>query len=152
MDAIYQLWGLTEANTDWDLLLWQLDRLQNRRPARAVVCGLFAPKEVYTRIIASVRKDGAAVYLWLPVFSELDDLADFDPLIDWQGRDFLADKGIKDFHFRCPASPRNREVFFADSLKHLQAGHLTAFSWTGSAIPLSNSGCPACWDAFAPIA
>ena len=151
MDAIYQLWGLTEAHADWEQLLRKLNRLQDRHPAKAVVCGLFAPKDVYSRIIARARKDGTAVYLWLPAFSELDDLATFDPLIDWQGRDFLgADKAIRDFRFRCPSSARNREIFLADSLRHLQAGDFDGVFLDRIRFPSFQFGLPGVLGCFCP--
>ena len=122
MDIIDQLWDLPPANPDWGHLLRQLNRLQDRHPAKAVVCGLYAPKDVYSRIIARARKDGTAVYLWLPVFSELDEHTSFDPLIDWRGNAFLDGREPMLFRFRCPESPRNRQLFFQDSLERLQAG------------------------------
>ncbi len=123
MDVIYQLWGLTSKNADWDHLIRQLNRLQDRHPAKAVVCGIHAPKDVYSRIISRARNDGTKVYLWLPAFSELDDLARFDPLVDWEGNAFLEGRQIRDFRFRCPESSHNRNVFFEASLKELQAGN-----------------------------
>ncbi len=122
MDVIYQLWGLTSKNADWEHLIRQLNRLQDRHPAKAVVCGIHAPKDVYSRIISRARHDGTKVYLWLPAFSELDDLAHFDPLVDWEGNAFLEGRKIRDFRFRCPESNHNRSVFFEASLKELQAG------------------------------
>ena len=57
MDVIYQLWGLTSKNADWEHLIRQLNRLQDRHPAKAVVCGIHAPKDVYSRIISRARKE-----------------------------------------------------------------------------------------------
>ena len=122
MNAIYQLWGISSANPDWERLVRKVNTLQDRYPAKALVCGLFAPRDVYRRIIRRAHQDGAAVYLWLPVFSELDDMADFDPLIDWRENAFLSDKSIDGFRFRCPGSAHNREAFLEASLKYLQAG------------------------------
>ena len=122
MNTIYQLWGIPSPQTDWDGLLRKVDLLQDRHPADALVCGIQAPKDAYTRIIRRARQDGTQVYLWLPVFSELDELAVFDPLVDWRGNAFLSNRELDGFRFRCPGSSRNREIFFHDSLDWLQAG------------------------------
>ena len=122
MNTIYQLWGIPAADTNWDQLLEKVNRLQDRHPAKALVCGIGAPEDVYARIVRRARQDGAETYLWLPVFSELDDLAAFEPLVDWQGNAFLSGSGINEFRFRCPGSGFNREAFLTDSLIRLRAG------------------------------
>ncbi|MBQ7183259.1 MAG: hypothetical protein IJR97_04670 [Clostridia bacterium] len=123
MKVIYQLWGLISKEQDWDTLIRKIDRLQDRRPAQALVCGVGAPEDVYRRIRRIADRKGSRMYLWLPVFSEWDDLADLDPLIDHHGDTFLKDRQLKDgFRFRCPQSRKNRDVFFEESLKHLKKG------------------------------
>ena len=150
MDAIYQLWGLSEENTDWDCLLRKLDRLMELHPAKAVVCGLFAPEEVYHRIRERAGKEGAAVYLWLPAFSELDDTATFDPLIDWQGEDYLEGRKIREFHFRCPGSVHNREIFFAEALGHLKAEKFDGVFLDRIRFPSFQFGLPGVLGCFCP--
>ena len=122
MKAVYQLWGLTGPRRDWDTLLKKIDLIQDRHPGAALVCGLDAPAEVYERIRAAAKAKGSLLYLWLPVFSEWDDLAAFDPLTDRNGRPFLQNADLPGgFRFRCPQSERNRDLFFAESLKRLEA-------------------------------
>ena len=122
MKTIYQLWGLATETGDWDSLLRRLERLQAAAPAAAVICGVGAPEEVSQRIFDLARRAGSEVYLWLPVFSEWDGLTEFDPLIDAWGQPFLQGKRLDGFRFRCPASPRNREAFYEESLRHLRRG------------------------------
>ena len=122
MKAVYQLWGLTRPRRDWDTLIKKIERIQDRHPGAALVCGPDAPAEVYERIRAAARAKGSLLYLWLPVFSEWDGLAAFDPLIDHTGNAFLQNADLPDgFRFRCPQSARNRDIFYAESLKRLEA-------------------------------
>ena len=123
MKAIYQLWGLTSRAQDWDSLIQKVGRIQTQHPAEAMVCGVGAPEDVYRRIREIADQKGSRMYLWLPAFSEWDSLAEFDPLIDHHGNAFLKDRQLQDgFRFRCPQSRKNRDVFFEESLKHLNKG------------------------------
>ena len=71
-------------------------------------------------IITYLKEKGAEVYLWMPVFSELDEMADFSPLI---GRNGIVqinyDRGNDEsFNFCCPANPDNTDKVISIYEKH----------------------------------
>jgi len=62
-----------------------------------------------SEIIKYLRDIGAEVYQWLPVFSELDGMADFAPIVGRNGIPKITyDRGNGEtFNFCCPANPEN---------------------------------------------
>ncbi len=76
---------------------------------RAVIGWLDGADERY-RIIDWLRAEGLQVYLWFPVFSELDAYAAFTPLISRDGQPVmggaLTGQGER-FSFCCPGDPEN---------------------------------------------
>lgn len=107
MKAVYQLWGIAPPSPDWEELIRRTAELQAKFKAEAFICGLDAPADVYRRIRAIAESNGTKMYLWLPLFSELDAVADFDPLIDHQGHPFISERKTTGFRFRCPSSEKN---------------------------------------------
>ncbi len=150
MRVIYQLWGIPGRHKDWDRFLERLDILQDRYPAKTLVCGIDAPEYVYRRIMDRAARDGAELYLWLPVFSELDGLACFDPLVDWRGERFLENADLRFFRFRCPGSGRNREAVFEDSLHRLEAADFSGVFLDRIRYPSFQFGLPGVLGCFCP--
>jgi len=61
-----------------------------------------------SEIAALLRDSDADVYLWLPIFSELDVLAEFSPIIGSKNTEVINDRGDDEtFNFCCPANPGN---------------------------------------------
>ncbi len=150
MKVIYQLWGLTPVRPDWEELLRKIALLQERRPAEALVCGAGAPEEIYRRILDIARRFGSRTYLWLPVFSEWDDLAAYDPLRDRQGQDYLAPLGLTGFHFRCPESGFNRDAFYQESLRCLAQAPFDGVFLDRIRYPSFQFGLPGILSCFCP--
>ncbi len=117
MKTAYQLWGVAPKDAPWDELCTRFDDMQRRHPCDIAIVGLDAPRQTYARL----RKSAKQMYLWLPVFSEWDHLTDYDPLIDCDGKDFLAGH-TGAFHFRCPSSEKNIEAMLQESLLRLDMG------------------------------
>jgi len=110
MKAVYQLWGIAPPSPDWNELIRRTADLQAKLKAEAFICGLDAPVDVYRRIREIAEPNGTKMYLWLPLFSEMDAITDFDPLIDHHGHPFIAERKTNGFRFRCPSSEKNINV------------------------------------------
>lgn len=121
MKTAYQLWGIAPPLPDWNGLPVRLNAMQKACPAHVVICGLDAPEEIYRVVREETRKYGTQLYLWIPVFSELDTLTDYEPLIDHHGKAFLEDHS-GGFKFRCPASLKNVDTVLVEAEKHLSRG------------------------------
>lgn len=122
MDTVYQLWGLAPECADWDTMTRRLKKMQYKHPAKAVVCGLNAPNAVYQEIRSIVSPSNTQVFLWFPMFSELDYLKPYDPLRDWESKAYLEDVKPNGFHFRCPSSVGNMNAVLSESSEHLDKG------------------------------
>ena len=121
MKSVYQLWGLTPPSTDWESLIQKTVYLQNHHAAEAIICGLGAPDHIYRRLRTIADSHNSKMYLWLPLFSELDEIADFDPLIDFRGNPFIASSKTNGFRFRCPSSERNIRIMLENYDKLLDS-------------------------------
>ena len=121
MKSVYQLWGLTPPSPDWESLIQKTVYLQNHHAAEAIICGLGAPDHIYRRLRAIAESCNSKMYLWLPLFSELDEIADFDPLIDFRGNPFIASSKTNGFRFRCPSSERNIRIMLENYDKLLDS-------------------------------
>lgn len=121
MKNVYQLWGIAPASPDWALMLRRFERLQRSSPAHAVICGLDAPRDVYAKVREAAHSTGTKVYLWLPVFSEFDHLTSYDPLVDFEGQEFLKNH-TGGFRFRCPNSEKNLNAFLCEAQRRLSQG------------------------------
>ena len=67
-----------------------------------------------SEIVLFLKSNGAEVYLWLPVFSDLEALADFLPIIGHDGKPLKIkyDMGTgENFAFCCPANIENTDAF-----------------------------------------
>ena len=107
MKTLLQLWGIPTENTDWDALVRKIERIRQQSPATIAVMGIEAPTDVAASLIDLFHRDGTEVYMWVPTFSELDDVYPFHPLIDANGKAYLETGKIDTFHFRCPGCDDN---------------------------------------------
>jgi len=76
-------------------------------------------------IIDFLKKKGTDIYFWLPVFSELSLLTEFEPLIGINGKKIekVYDSGSDElFVFCCPANPKNVELAIKVFEEHYDNG------------------------------
>ncbi len=121
MSNVYQLWGLPPTDVDWIHEVNRFHTMQHFHQADVVIAGLGAPREIYARLRKIVDGYGSKLYLWLPVFSELDDLTHWDELVDHEGRVFLKDHK-EGFRFRCPNSDHNIDTILRECERRLAEG------------------------------
>jgi len=97
-----------QADLDIPHILKKLRRISERVSIKSALIGWNI--DVDTTQIAKYLKDvGADVYQWLPVFSELDGMGEFAPIIGRNGvPKIMYDRGNGEtFNFCCPANPDN---------------------------------------------
>jgi len=114
--------AVTPAQTDIQEIINKLNRIYERTEISGAYIGWNKDAEIHS--IAELLKDnGTDIYLWLPVFSELSLLAEFEPLIGIDGRKIKklynpADEEL--FSFCCPANPKNIEIAIDVFEKHYE--------------------------------
>jgi hypothetical protein len=118
MKSIFQLWGLAqEVAANRSKFLHKLDIALSAEP-EAVITGWTDDDSLYRSICSRAHKVGAKVLLWLPLFSEFDELNVYDPYVDLDGKALSRLFGGQ-FHFRCPASQRNRDIMLRAFFKRI---------------------------------
>lgn len=86
-----------------------LEILRRQTPLQAVLIGWNGSTEFYREVGEFLHRCGIAMYLWLPVLSELEQLGAAQPVVDLWGEEtvsFSFQKG-EDFRFFCPSAPAN---------------------------------------------
>ena len=91
-----------------------LEDLLRRLPVRAVIYGWGTREGLLDRILEVTRRHGAAAWLWLPVFADVQNPETADPMILFgtEKESFVRTCPGEAFHFICPASARNRNQLF----------------------------------------
>jgi len=115
MDLGVQLFtgsAMTSECMDADTINAKLNRIYYRKDIVSAYIGW--NKDVDINSIADrLKREGTEIYFWLPVFSELSQLADFEPLIGIDGKKIgkIYDSGSDElFMFCCPANPKNTDI------------------------------------------
>lgn len=112
MKKVYQLWGLTPPDEKSKAAL--IDTVKRLTPfgAQALILGQ-SDDAAFQRVLCErAHKAGIRAYLWAPLLSEYDGFAAFDPHIGADGLPLPRAFGDA-FNFRCPASKKNLDAFFA---------------------------------------
>lgn len=88
-----------------------------------VIIGWNLNPEIYRQVGSCLKEQQIEMYLWLPVFSEIVELGETEPLVDLWGHKtgkYVLQEG-ESFEFLCPSSKKNRallyeiyEKYFAD--------------------------------------
>jgi len=93
----------------FDEIRQKLEPIVSQIKVSKVIMGMSTDKELYSRMLDYLVKNGIEFYIWLPVFAELDELKKGYPLIDYHGKD-KGDYNLserEDFTFYCPNHPQN---------------------------------------------
>ena len=102
----------TPAKLDTALIIGKIRRILRKTSIKSAFIGWNKDSDV-SGIVQFLRESGADVYLWLPVFSELGDLADFSPLVGPAGEkvEIHYDMGVSEnFLFYCPSSAAEKVI------------------------------------------
>jgi len=98
---------MTPVVLDTRSLLDKINKILSKTKITSVFIGWNKDSDL-SDIVQYLKRNGAEIYLWLPVFSELDSLVDFSPLIIGQGREkaeISFSIGTEEsFLFYCPSS------------------------------------------------
>lgn len=110
METAVQIWGLQSGRQlSFSSLQEKLDMLLSHGGLKRIILGWALEEPLFHKIREYVAPNGVKVYLWLPVFSELDGFRPFLPLVDFHGQTLHTPiVGTKEeFRFRCPCTPVN---------------------------------------------
>lgn len=102
---------------DFRLVKEKIDQISSRVRVDGVLMGFCLDDSIYQKTLRLLHDKKIRLYLWFPVFSDLDSLMEFAPLVDRRGdavRD-MAVEGTGGFNFYCPSNRGNlaniRSVF-----------------------------------------
>jgi hypothetical protein len=112
------------ADLDTRVIISKLNRILEKTKITNAIIGWNNDADL-SAIIPLLKQNGANVYLWLPVFSELHALADFLPLFASDNREVKTNYNIgngEKFLFCCPANTKNSDKFIEVFEKHYDKG------------------------------
>ena len=108
------------AELDQRGILHKLNRILRRTDIKNAIIGWNKDVDL-SEIVFFLKHKGVPLYLWLPVFSELDELSLFLPLIGLDNRKIEINFNMgnnEKFQFCCPANPENIERIIGIYEKH----------------------------------
>ena len=94
----------------------RLEQMLKWLPVTAVIFGWARKDGLFEAIADTAHANGADVYLWLPVYADVRDPAQADPMV-FRDADHAGDRNVpvmdgEGFHFICPASGKNLDSAF----------------------------------------
>lgn len=156
MEYILQIFtgGWQTANYTAEAITHRLSVIMEKLPVRAVLIGWNIDADLYRTVGEFLHSRQKEMILWLPVFSETDELKQCDPLVDLFGNPVghLALQEGENFQFCCPLSVRNLhnveeiyEEYFADCpFDGIFLDKIRTQSFVGGVSGVLSCGCPAC--------
>ena len=114
----------TTANIDILLIKSKLNKILKKTNISNAFIGWNKDTDL-SEIISLLKYNGTSVYLWLPVFSELDALTDFSPVIGSKNEKLKINFDMgndENFMFYCPADIKNLEKVIEVYEKHYDKG------------------------------
>ena len=93
----------------------RLEDLFRRLPVRGVIYGWGRKEGLFENILDVTCRHGAEAWLWIPVFADIRNPEDADPMVFWgtEGEKAIRACAGEEFHFVCPLSERNRNSVFS---------------------------------------
>jgi hypothetical protein len=125
MEIAAQIWGLPSGRPlTFADIAEKLDMLLSHGGLKRIICGWTLKEPLFREIKEYVAPHGVQVFLWFPVFSELEGIRPFSPLVDFKGQTLHtpAVGTPEEFRFRCPCAPKNIDYLmdiFERSYAHL---------------------------------
>jgi len=101
-------------------IIGKLDRIKKKVKIVNAIIGWNKDTDL-SEIISLLKYNGTDVYLWLPVFSELEALGCFSPLFGRDNEELKINYDLgngENFSFYCPATPENVDRFIEIFEKH----------------------------------
>lgn len=106
--------GFNENNIAFDDFKDKLLLMIERLPVDKVIIGWSLKREIYSEVKKLLEEYGIELYLWIPVFSEIGLMKDFNATKDYKGKEinrYSLQEG-EDFQFYCPSSEENLLNFY----------------------------------------
>ena len=90
-------------------MIRRIEEISARIPVEKVIIGWNTDAAVYRTLGTYLHEKGIQMVLWLPVFTEISDVAETEPAVDLFGKPIVtpAEQEGKAFVFSCPSSQRN---------------------------------------------
>ena len=109
-------------------MIQKIEESSARIPVEKVIIGWNTDASVYRKLSAYLHEKNIQMVLWLPVFTEISDVAETDPAADLFGRPIVtpAEQEGKAFVFSCPSSRRNIQA-----VKDVYARYFAACGFDG---------------------
>lgn len=110
METAVQIWGLSDGRQlTFAEIQEKLDMLLRHGSLKRIICGWTLQEPLFQEIKEYVAPYGVKVFLWFPVFSELEGIRPFSPLVDFQEQTLHTPSvgTQEEFRFRCPCAPEN---------------------------------------------
>ncbi len=98
-----------------DAICKRLNFICQQMPIDAVIIGWHIDPLLYQKVGDYLHQHHIDMYLWLPTFSEINELGDADPVIDVFGNQterYVLQEG-ESFEFFCPSSSKNRDLLLS---------------------------------------
>lgn len=119
MKAILQLStgvyaSCTELNTEE--IRNRMEKLMERIPVSGVIYGWGRRPGLFETIVKTAHAHGAEAFLWMPVFADVRNPEDMDPMVFWgeDGENSVNTCPGEEFRFVCPGSSQNRDAVTED--------------------------------------
>jgi hypothetical protein len=104
--------GFEKKRVEFSDIKRKLDRVYNLFHLDKLIIGWCTDKNLYRELFAYLQARGTKMYLWFPVFSELNYFKQFRPVLDFNGQEikkFELQQG-ESFEFFCPTDAYNLQL------------------------------------------
>lgn len=139
-------------------MIRKIEDVSSRLPVDKVIIGWNTDPDVYRQLGEYLHEKGIRMVLWLPVFTEIGDVAETDKALDLFGNPIVtpAEEEGKAFVFACPSSRRNIQAV-KDVYERYFAGcgfdgvfldRVRSQSFVTGVSGVLSCGCAACRQAF----
>ena len=152
------LGGWHHADYTADQIIDRIDAVAAKIPVRKVIIGWTVDKDIYARVGEYLHAHDIAMFLWLPVFAETEEMCENVPAVDLNGEipanyDLAAGEG---FRFNCPSRPENAanvvaiyDNNFADcGFDGVFLDRIRTQSFVSGVSGVLSCGCPLCTETF----
>lgn len=137
----------------------RLEQVRHEIPVQKVIIGWTRNPDIYRQVGEYLHANQIAMFLWLPVFAETEEVCDNEPAVDLNGEipanyDLAAGEG---FRFNCPSRPEtvvNVVAIYDDYFKDcgfdgVFLDRIRTQSFVSGVSGVLSCGCPICAARFA---